>query len=58
MTNAQRNAALSEKMRENTLWNTRTKADALNALVRKGFLLPNGDPAPAFAPEPEQKASA
>lgn len=58
MTNAQRNAALSAKMRENTRLNTRTKADATKALVRKGFLLPNGDPAPAFAPEPDQKTPA
>lgn len=58
MTHAQRNAAIAAKISAYTERHTRTKADAMRALVREGFYLPNGKVAPEFAPlKKDEKAS-
>lgn len=53
MTNAERNAALSSKMRRYTTANTTTQRAAQDALVREGFYLKNGKAAPQFVEDKE-----
>jgi hypothetical protein len=54
MPQSQRNTALLTKMRAYTAKHTSSKAAAERALVREGFVLKNGEAAPAFAPEREK----
>jgi hypothetical protein len=49
LTQAQRNAAILRKLQKYTVANIASKAAAQAALVRKGFYLENGKPAPKFA---------
>lgn len=49
MTQGQRNAAIRRRLQTYTEAHTRTKKMATKALVREGFVLSNGQPAPAYA---------
>jgi hypothetical protein len=51
VTQTQRNAAILRKMQKYTQANTKSKKAAQAALVRQGFYLTNGEPAPEFADE-------
>jgi hypothetical protein len=48
VTQTQRNDAILRKMQKFTIANTGSKKAAKAALVRKGFFLANGKPAPQF----------
>lgn len=56
MTQTQRNAAIQRRLNAYTEKNTRSKLAANTALIREGFVLKNGKPAPAFADDEREAA--
>lgn len=56
MTQDERNARIVEALERSRVENTVSKEAAIQALVRGGFLLPNGEPHPHYAPDDKAEA--